>query len=54
LQDANEAAAEQRQQQIDIAQAQLDTYAESSAIWQEVQQILLQSQTEAAASDDFA
>ena len=38
LQDANELAAEQRQQQIDLAQAQLDAYVNSGAIWAEVQQ----------------
>ena len=54
LQDANEQAAQQRQQQIDIAQAQLDAYANGSAIWQEVQNILLQSQLEAQASEEFS
>ena len=54
LQDANEQAAQQRQQQIDIAQAQLDAYANGSAIWQEVQNILMQSQLEAQASGEFS
>lgn len=40
LQDANEKAAEQRQEQIDIMQDQLDAYAESEQIWKDVQAIL--------------
>ena len=43
LQDANAAAAEQRQQQIDLQQAQLDLYANSAEIWTEVQNILYSS-----------
>ena len=53
LQDANEAAAEQRQQQIDLQQAQLDLYANSAEIWTEVQNILLASQVQAQAANDF-
>ena len=36
LQEQNDKAAEQRQQQIDLMQAQLDQYAESEEIWNEV------------------
>lgn len=36
LQDQNDAAAEQRQYQIDLMQAQLDNYSESQEIWQDV------------------
>lgn len=36
LQEQNDKAAEQRQQQIDLAQAQLDHYIASGEIWQEV------------------
>lgn len=40
LQEQNDKAAEQRQQQIDLAQAQLDRYIESGAIWQEVYDLM--------------
>lgn len=40
LQQQNDKAAEQRQQQIDIMQAQLDQYSESAAIWEEVNQLM--------------
>lgn len=36
LQEQNDKAAEQRQQQIDIMQAQLDHYIESGEVWQDV------------------
>ena len=40
LQDQNDKAAEQRQQQIELAQAQLDHYIESGEIWQEVYDLM--------------
>lgn len=40
LQKQNDEAAEQRQQQIDIMQAQLDQYSESAAIWNEVNALM--------------
>lgn len=40
LQEQNDQAAEQRQQQIDILQAQLDHYIESGQIWNEVQRLM--------------
>lgn len=40
LQEQNDKAAEQRQQQIDIMQAQLDQYSESAAIWEEVNSLM--------------
>lgn len=40
LQDANEHAAEQRQEQIDLAQAQLDSYTNSAEIWSEVKKLV--------------
>ena len=40
LQTANEEAAQQRQQQIDIAQAQLDMYANSQQAWADAQAVL--------------
>ena len=40
LQEQNDKAAEQRQQQIDIMQAQLDKYVESGEIWQEVSDLI--------------
>ena len=40
LQDANEKAAEQRQKQIDLAQMQLDSYANSAEIWSEVKELV--------------
>lgn len=40
LQEQNDAAAEQRQQQIDLAQAQLDQYVASGEIWQEVYDLM--------------
>lgn len=40
LQKQNDEAAEQRQRQIDIAQAQLDYYQESGAVWQDVYNLL--------------
>ena len=46
LQDANEKAAEQRQHQIDIAQAQLEAYANSTDIWTKVKTILDNSLTQ--------
>ena len=54
LQDANAAAAKQRQMQIDIAQAQLDAYASSEIIWQDVQTILTDSLTQAQNSSNFS
>lgn len=53
LQDANAKAAEQRQQQIDLAQMQLDAYANSSLIWQQVESILYSSLLQAQASENF-
>ena len=40
LQEQNDKAAEQRQQQIELAQAQLDHYIESGEIWQEVYDLM--------------
>ena len=40
LQDQNDAAAEQRDKQITLAQAQLDHYIETGRIWQEVQALM--------------
>ena len=40
LQEQNDKAAEQRQQQIELAQAQLDRYIESGEIWQEVYDLM--------------
>lgn len=40
LQDVNEKAAEQRQEQIDLAQMQLDSYANSAEIWSEVKELV--------------
>jgi hypothetical protein len=40
MQDANEQAAQQRQQQIDIAQAQLDVYTNSQQSWLDAQTAL--------------
>lgn len=40
LQEQNDAAAKQRDQQIKIAQAQLDQYADSEEIWTEVQKLM--------------
>ena len=40
LQEQNDKAAEQRQQQIDIMQAQLDKYVKSGEIWKEVQDLI--------------
>lgn len=40
LQEQNDKAAEQRQQQIDLMQAQLDQYSESEDIWWEVSQLI--------------
>ena len=54
LQNANEKAAEQRQRQIDIAQLQLDSYANSQAIWTEVKTILDSSLKEASSSSNFS
>ena len=54
LQDANEKAAEQRQQQIDLAQGALDAYAESQQIWKDVQIILNSSLEQARATGNFA
>lgn len=40
LQDQNDAAAEQRQYQIDLLQAQLDNYSESQEIWSDVHSLM--------------
>ena len=40
LQRQNDEAAEQRQHQIDIAQAQLDQWVESGAVWDEVESLI--------------
>lgn len=53
LQDANEKAAEQRQQQIDIAQAQLNAYSKSQAIWNDVKGILDTSLRQTINGDNF-
>lgn len=53
LQDANKKAAEQRQQQIDIAQAQLEAYSNSSQVWIDTKSILDKSLVEAKASGNF-
>ena len=46
LQKQNDQAAEQRQRQIDIMQAQLDQYATSEAIWEYVSQLIEEGTTE--------
>ena len=43
LQKQNEEAAEQRQQQIDIAQAQLDQWKDSADVWNAVHELISQS-----------
>lgn len=53
LQEVNERAAQQRQQQIDIAQAQLDAYANSAQVWLDTQEILNNSLIQAKASSNF-
>ena len=40
LQKQNDEAAEQRQQQIDLMQAQLDKYSESAKIWEDVNKLM--------------
>lgn len=50
LSEANEQAAEQRQRQIDLLQAQLDAYSTSEAVWQDVQRILDESYAQAEAA----
>jgi hypothetical protein len=40
LQDANEKAAEQREQQLEIQRAQPDEYISSGKIWNEVQRLV--------------
>ena len=40
LQEQNDKAAEQRQQQIDLLQAQLDQYLDSGEVWQDVYKLL--------------
>jgi hypothetical protein len=42
LQKQNDKAAEQRERQIEIAQAQLDHYVESGEIWNEVKNLVAQ------------
>lgn len=51
LTDANEKAAEQREQQISLAQTQLDVYSESKQVWEAVHEILNSSLGDA---DNFA
>ena len=53
IQDANEKASEQRQQQIELMQAQLDAYSTSEQVWQDVEVIIKESLAQANASDDF-
>jgi DNA repair exonuclease SbcCD ATPase subunit len=54
LRDANEKAAEQRQMQIDIANAQLEAYTNSAEIWEEIGTIVTESLTAVANGSDFA
>lgn len=54
LQDANEKAAEQRERQIELAQLQLDAYANSAEIWSEVQRIVDASLQQMIAGVPFA
>lgn len=54
LQDANAAAAEQRERQIEIMNNQLTAYEESRAIWADVQQIINQSYDKAKGGMKFA
>lgn len=50
LSEANEVAAEQRERQIALMQAQLDAYSNSQTIWNDVKAILDESYAQAAAA----
>lgn len=50
LSEANEVAAEQRERQITLMQAQLDAYSNSQAVWNDVKAILDESYAQAAAA----
>ena len=49
LQDANEKAAQQRERQIELAQKQLDSYADSSKIWEDVTTLYNNTQAQLSA-----
>ena len=53
LQDANEKAAEQRQEQIDIMRAQLDWYQKSGRVWEDVQKIVNEGLMDVAEGHPF-
>lgn len=54
LQDANEKAAEQRDKQIELAQAQLDAYSESSVSFDDAEAMLAQALNDASLGTNFA
>lgn len=54
LQDANEKAAEQRDKQIELAQAQLDAYSESSVSFDDAEAMLTQALNDASLGTNFA
>ena len=54
LQDANEFAAEQRQKQIELAEAQLEVYENSDEMWTQVKEIVEEGLRSVALGVDFA
>jgi hypothetical protein len=53
LTDSNEQAAQQRERQIALLQAELDAYAESQTIWHQIEEIIRESYSVASGSADF-